>query len=265
MGKHALQGRQRRPEIGCHTDRVAADRYQPGQHVTHRNRLFVLVPSLILAVLLALLGWEVVRINLSEAARQEMPWQLTFLGVAPAASLSGVFAGLLLARGQFARSVRPALGWTGGWQSDEGSGAGASEQRWVVKVYNGGSGLGVVRQTWYLVALAGESAGSADWVDLEKAKEQLQRGGLAPGRDFSLIQLGVGHPLVSSTKPKDGYEIFRLREDALPRVSAVDMRLSVVDMVGDYHERYMELLRGAHAELVPAPQVTPTEPAETPP
>lgn len=229
------------------------------QQVVARNRLFVLVPSLILVLLLALLGWEVVRANVDEAARGEWPWRLTFLGVAPAASLAGVFGGLLLARGQFARSVRPVIGWTGDWEPEPG----ATDQQWVVRVYNGGSGLGVVRYTWYAVTPSGGASGdtSEDWLPLDAARNRLSGAGLSPGRDFSLIQLGVGHPLPSSTKPKDGYVIFRLTEPALPRLAALDVRLGVADMVGDVHERHLQLLKGAAAELVPAAAPTRQEEA----
>lgn len=229
----------------------------PHQRVVHRNRLFVLVPSVILIVLLAVLCWEIIRDNVSAEAKAQMPWKISLVGISPAASLSGVFAGLLLARGQFARSVRPAIGWTGTWEKAvAGKDAESPDdgQTWVVKVYNGGAGLGVVRETLYHVETA--SGGGVrpvdDWVTLDEVRDRLSAAGLTPGQGVSVIQLGVGHPLVSSTKPKDGYEIFKLNESALPKLTALDMRIAVFDMVGDRHERYMQLLKGAREELAPS-------------
>jgi hypothetical protein len=228
----------------------------PHQQVVHRNRFFVLVPSVILIVLLAVLGWEIIRDNMSAEAKAQMPWKISLVGISPAASLSGVFAGLLLARGQFARSVRPAIGWTGAWEKAAVGRHAATDddQTWVVKVYNGGAGLGVVRETLYRVVTA--SAGGHDpvddWITLDEARDRLGAAGLTPGKGVSVIQLGVGHPLVSSTKPKDGYEIFKLNESVLPQLAALDMRIAVLDIVGDRHERYMQLLKGAEDELTPS-------------
>jgi hypothetical protein len=227
----------------------------PQQRVVRRNRLFVLVPSIILAVLLAVLAWEIMRTNMSDAARQHLPWKVSFLGISSAASLSGVFAALLLARSQFARSVRPVIGWAAAWETpSQDKGGAGDDQTWVVKVHNGGPGLGIVRESQYKVEIAGadENHPGDDWITLDEALQRLRDAGLTPSEGVNLIQLGVGHPLVSSTKPKDGFEIFKLKERALPRLAALDMHLVVVDMVGDKHERYMQLLKGAKDELLPS-------------
>lgn len=225
-----------------------ADR--PEQRIVRRNPWFVVVPSILLVVLLMILVWEIVLANLSAEQKAAMPFHATLLGISPAASASGLFAGLLLARGQFARSVRPVIGWTGDWTRTDAGG----EQQWVVSIHNGGSGLGTIRQTEYRVTAAGSDPVAMPWLDLESARDRLDEIGMVPGRQFTLIQLGVGHPLVSSTKPKDGYPMFTIAESALDLVHALDMRVSVVDIVGDRHQRYLELLRGARSELIPTVQ-----------
>ena len=203
----------------------------------------------LLFALLAVLAWEVVRTNMSDAAKGHLPWKIATLGISPAASLAGVFGGLLLARSQFARSIRPAIGWAGEWenaQQDEGLAGASNISTWTVKVYNGGSGLGVVHECLYQVAAKRATTAPGEWVTLSDARDKLEDAGLVPYVSFT--EVGVGHPLVSSTKPKDGYPIFRLQHCALDDVVEINMRIAVVDMVGDRHQRYMQLLKGAGEE-----------------
>src|SRR5512140_2640101 len=126
------------------------ERYR--QRTLRRNPRYSLLPLIAVTLLLALLAWEVVRSNVDEQLRRQYPWRLSFLGVETTATLAAAFIGLMVARGQFARTVRPTIGYstrpvTGELLKDPG-GAG-----WTVHLYNGGPGMAAVHQVDYRLEL----------------------------------------------------------------------------------------------------------------
>lgn len=206
----------------------------------------MIVPTLALIAFVAILVWEILRTNLSAPTLAHYPWKVSLLGISPAASLAGVFGGLLLARSQFARSVRPVIGWGGTWVRPDG----AAEQTWIVTVHNGGAGLGIVADVDYQLQFNSEDTRPDHWIGFSDLKERYKQGKLDPG-DISIIELGRGNPLASGTRPKDGFEVMRLKESARTKLKVVDMRITIADIVGDLHQRHMVLLTGMQNEYVP--------------
>ncbi len=220
------------------------------QRVTGRNWTYVAVPWGILAILLCVLAWELARQNMQAKA---WPWSLALLGVTPAASLSGVFAGLILARGQFARSVRPGLGWI----ADEGpsSGLGASAA-WTAHLYNAGPGHAVVTSVLYRVD-TWEAAGGEAWFLRDAAVARLEAFGLLEGRDYKLRLLTAGAPLPAVKKVDEGIEMCSLSRQSMGRLRRLDVRVEVQDSVGDRHAKSVALIEVAPAALRlprPAPE-----------
>jgi hypothetical protein len=89
-------------------DIPAPERYQ--QRVLRRSRKYSLLPQALVAGLLVLLVWEMLRVNVNSDLRAEFPWRVTLLGVDTTASIVAAFIGVIIARGQFARAIQPTLG-----------------------------------------------------------------------------------------------------------------------------------------------------------
>jgi hypothetical protein len=200
------------------------------QRVLKRNWRFSLVPALILLLLFLILGWEVLRQNMPV----EWPWTLALLGVAPAATLCGVFGGLLFAREQYARSVRPHLSWQVRLrQSDT-----LSAKAWTTLLMNVGPGIAHVEAVGYSVRLItadGELA--RDTVSHAVALEVFKSVGLQEGKDFELRLLTPGAPLPVVTKRDDALEFAALTEPAIRKIKRLDFHIIVVDTVGDRHAK----------------------------
>lgn len=87
------------------------------------------------SVLLTLvLVWESIRGNIAPDARDDWPWRLQLLDMEALGSLMAVAVGAVLARAQYARTVRPCLGWRGSWTKGHLRG---DSQAWTVGVLNG--------------------------------------------------------------------------------------------------------------------------------
>jgi hypothetical protein len=228
--------------------RVARDDLSPRrdddgrQRIARRNAAFVLLPTCILVLLSCDLIWEVARSNVSESTRSHWPWRLSLLGVAPAAGLAGVLGGLLLARGQFARSVRPALGWTANNTSQ--SSMIGDRSRWTVYLFNGGAGLATVSRIRYSVVLGASIDCIPDkaWLDFRSTMKTLRAASLSEGEDFAIFNLGEGAALPAVKGPSDGVELAALGERCLSRLRAFDIWIQVTDTVGDTHERVLRCL-----------------------
>jgi hypothetical protein len=212
------------------------------QRRVRRSRLFVLLPALILGVLVADLIWELVRTNVHQGENVGWPWRLTLLGVAPAASMAGVLTGLMLTRQQFARSVRPSLGWVG--HGTDSSDLLKGIECWSVVLVNGGSGHCVVQSIDYGVCPTGSSARVDEWVGFDKAKQKLEELSLQWEGNVALEILGPGAPLTAAQDVRDGPEIAAFDRQAVERLRDVLVRVRVADVLGDQYERVISCLRG---------------------
>ncbi len=213
-----------------------------------QSRLFVLLPALILGLLLADLIWEVVRANVHMAKSVGWPWRLSILGVATAATMAGVLAGLILTRQQFARSVRPALGWVG--RETQSSLLLKGPACWSVVLFNGGAGhcvlLGIRYQVHPKSSISSEASGPAteSWVDFDGAKQRLEALDLCWEVNVALELLGPGAPLPSVQSVGDGDEVAAFDREAVKVLEDVLMKVQVSDASGDDWERTISCLKG---------------------
>ncbi|MFD9412446.1 hypothetical protein ACFWBN_36315 [Streptomyces sp. NPDC059989] len=222
------------------------------QRRIRRNRWLFTAPLVLLCVLGAVLVWEIVRGNMSEASRSHWPWRLELMSAEPLASLLAVSAGAVLARAQYARAVRPALGWRSEFVAGLLPGP---AKAWSVGILNGGQHNVVLEHLDYRLVMARDSvdatADDAEWTGLAAVGERLAGEGLRAAVDFRIYSFGAGYPLVATgTYETVGVGVFSKR--FIDEVRAFHLRIQVVDSVGDTHERIIECLEGAR-EAVTAP------------
>ncbi|MFJ1594600.1 hypothetical protein ACIOD0_30800 [Kitasatospora albolonga] len=218
------------------------------QRRVRRSPLLFTAPLALLAVLILVLLWETVRANVSPGAREVWPWRLQLLDVEALGSLLAVAAGAVLARAQYARTVRPYLGWRGAWTTGLLAG---DAPVWRVGVLNGGQHIAVV-ESWdfQVVRRGGTDAEAAPWTDLSEAVATLTAHGLRSGKDFELVAFGRGFPLTGTA----GYETVlagAFSRRFVEEIDALHIRVRVTDVVGDSHERVLDCVRGSRGALPP--------------
>ena len=221
------------------------------QHVVSKNWKFSLIPSVVLGVLLVDLCWEVIRQNMDTS---EWPWKFTFLGVTPAAALSGVFATLVLARAQFAMSVRPSLSFSAEIRKSEFFG----ENAWTIRLMNAGPGLAHVDSVSYTISKVAEYTSCN--VSRQIFIERLQDAGLHHGRDYHIRLITEGTPLPVVKNSGEGMEFaaFTLGSlEAVRKMRRLDFRVRVLDTVGDRHEKSLPC--PAALAALPATMTVPQE------
>lgn len=227
------------------TNRWFASSYQ---RVVRRSRTFVVLPTCVFAVLLCDLVWELVRANVDTSSAGAWPWRFTLLGVPSAAALAGAIGSLILARGQFARSVRPSLGWSGNTH-----GAGTimgSQAAWTVYFNNGGPGSCVVDEVLYRATFRTEAAQRTDqstenWTYLRDVFNILKDKGLEKDKDYALTAIGIGATLPPTKSYQDAKELAAFSTQALRVIMSFEVRIRVTDVVGDTHERVLRCLHAA--------------------
>ncbi|MFI8962727.1 hypothetical protein ACIGO8_11455 [Streptomyces sp. NPDC053493] len=143
-------------------------------------------PIVLLVLLTAVLGWEIVPANATAQARASWPWRLELLDMEPLGSLLAVAAGAALARAQYARTVRPHLGWRADWTTGHLRGG---VPGWRVRLRNGGWNTVVVEEYACRVVLRGGSPtdGASGWTDVQGVAAVLTEGdgchtGASPAR-----------------------------------------------------------------------------------
>ncbi|MEU9862344.1 hypothetical protein AB0D99_15890 [Streptomyces sp. NPDC047971] len=223
------------------TSRPAEVHASRPQRRVRRSPLLYTAPIVLLLLLTAVLGWEIVRANMTEEARTDWPWRLQLLDMEPLGSLLAVAAAAVLGRAQYARTVRPYLGLRADWASGNLR-AGADE--WRVGLLNGGQHTAVIERYECGVVLAGESTPVA-WTDVAGAVDRLTAAGLTVKEDFQIVSFGR-FPLVG-TGSYDTLTVASFSRRFVAEVDAFFIRVRVVDTVGDSHERTMNCLEGARA------------------
>ncbi len=214
------------------------------QRVVQRSRLF---SSLLLAlVVLALLafGYTVLRENLPERLTHNWPWKFKLLDFQSATQAVIATSGAALARAQYARTVRPALGYFGRVMV---SMAPNDQLAWTCHLFNGAQDIATTVEVSYWVeftqtAQADGASGSTRWETSQAVARTIETRSLVSSEDFRLDFIGTGRPL-----PAQGLMFLGWFTDrAMREVESVHARVRVVDRVGDTHERIIELLKGAN-------------------
>ncbi|MEU6528502.1 hypothetical protein ABZ869_04825 [Streptomyces sp. NPDC046928] len=150
--------------------------------------------------------------------------------------------GAILARGQYARAVRPSIGWFGRVTADA---APAGRLAWICYAVNGAQDSCTVSDVGYQVVLTGDPVSdSGRWTSMEHATSAMEGRGLTSGSHFHLNLISPGQPITADRRLYVGW----FTEAAMAEVRDVYVRLRVVDRVGDTHERVLELMRGAERQ-----------------
>ncbi|MFD6423303.1 hypothetical protein [Streptomyces sp. NPDC060198] len=208
------------------------------QRVIRRNGLLSRLTTALVIVSAGLLIYGVWRENAPPGLADHWPWKLRLLDIQSASTALVGSLGASLARAQYARAVRPALGHFG--RVTDGL---APEGRlaWTCHVVNGSQDVAVVESLTYRMWLRGPTppAGAREWVNHAETLRALGAYGLSHRADFSLPSVGRGKPLLAQSPAPVGW----FTEAALAVITEMHVRLRVTDRVGDTHERVMNLLR----------------------
>jgi len=121
---------------------VASDQ----QRHVRRSPLLFTTPLVLLAVLALVLLWEITRGNVTGELSRQWPWRLQLMDTDALGSLLAVALAAVLGRAQYARTVRPALGWRSSWVPGVFV---PDEPAWEVGVLNGGPQHAVVERVEY--------------------------------------------------------------------------------------------------------------------
>lgn len=185
---------------------------------------------------LAVLLWEVIRQNMPVT---EWPWKLGILGIGPAATLSGLFASLLLAREQFARSMRPQLAWSSQFsQSDM-----LDCETWTATLMNVGPSIANVESVKYSIWFEhGLEKVGVKSVPREQAIEFLERYKFFEGSDYYLRLVTAGAPLPVVKQPSEGIEFGAFSYRLLESCIRLDLHVTVVDIMGDTYSKSLPFL-----------------------
>ncbi|WP_405012622.1 hypothetical protein [Kitasatospora sp. NBC_01539] len=213
---------------------------ETAQRVVKRSGWFARLPLGLVAVSMLLLVHNLVRKNLAHPAGI---WRIELLDTQAAVAVVLASAGAVLARAQYARTVRPALGWSGRVAAGL-----APDGRlvWTCHVVNGSQDVAVVAGIDYRLAftLAARSDGapaSTRWLSQEEVSAVLTARGLPAEGDFMLSLIAPGRPISVQGLMFVGW----FTEKAMAEIENVFLRVQVVDRVGDTHERVMALMKGA--------------------
>lgn len=208
------------------------------QRQVRRSPLLFVAPLVLLILLTLVLLWEVVRSNVTGDLAREWPWRLRLMDMNPLGSLLAVALAAVFGRAQYARTVRPALGWSSSWTVGD---LGPDESAWKVEILNGGSQHAVVERVDYCFVPRGGEPG--EWTDHAGLLESLADRGLVQGKDYYQRLTGAGFPLRDTAAQAGMYG-----QRFVDEIDQLRLRLRVVDAVGDSHERIMDLMRGARVD-----------------
>lgn len=220
---------------------VAPDVSHLRQRVISRNRLSYRVPQTAFWFMAADVLWEVVKENRPKTRSPGAPWWFTVFDLSTAVTAAGIIGSLLIARTQFARTIRPALGFSSNQLPV--SALITLPSRWTASVTNGGPGTCTVLRSEWRYALFDEPIEDR-WLSWQDAVEALAQRGLDYGRHYYLLHLGPSAVLPGNANHR--LEIASFSERAVSMLRTVELRIQVVDLVGDVHERIGNCLYSVH-------------------
>ncbi|MFI1383313.1 hypothetical protein [Embleya sp. NPDC020886] len=92
-------------------------------------------------------------------------------------------------------------------------------------------------------AYAGRVTQPPEWVHVDAVVDFFEALGLERDRDFFLLHLGAGAAIPMSSNWRDGMELLAVNAKGRERLSVVDIRLVVTDVLGDVHQRDLASIR----------------------
>ncbi|KOU47750.1 hypothetical protein [Streptomyces sp. WM6378] len=247
-----------------------------------RNLVLFTVPLALILLLSVLLIWEIVRDNMAEATRARWPWRLALLDQQSLGHMLALTGGVAFARAQYARSVRPQIGWSGMPMPNTYGMSG--DEVWEVTVHNGGTRSATIECAEYAIEWKGQPTGG--WLSSQEASRALAQGpieralptqpegplppaqpavenasgkstaatsaGWKPvnGKDFYLNTIGYGGQLGT-------FVVGRFSHRIVDELADLHLRIRVVDAAGDHHERVLNCLIGAENEMRAAAEEMP--------
>ncbi|MFF1845243.1 hypothetical protein ACFVW9_26540 [Streptomyces sp. NPDC058217] len=220
------------------------------QRVIRRSGLFSRLLLVLVGLTLLLLGYTLLRENLPDRLTRTWPWKLKLLDVQSAVAAVLATGGATLARAQYARTIRPALGFFGRVVADV---APDNQLAWVCHLFNGGQEVAVTADLSYRIeytstAHADGAMDASEWVTQQAATASIEVRGLLNRQDFALHLVGPGRPIPGEQLQILGW----FTEKAMREIENVFVRVQVFDRVGDTHERVINLLKGANRSPVHA-------------
>lgn len=205
-------------------------------------------PRALLVCALVDLAWEIVKANLNTGARDGWPWRLTVLDTSTCAAVVALLAGIIVTRTQLSQTMQPVLGWSG----VKGHSSELADSLRTVSLVNAGGGRAVVRSVAYRIQASPTRSDSAitpsGWVSRAAAIGSLASLGLTRGDDYFMLHLGSGAAVPMTNVRKEGMELLALGPKALEKLSVLDIRIQVIDVLGDTYERDLQCIRS-----IPAP------------
>ncbi|GAA2741597.1 MULTISPECIES: hypothetical protein [Kitasatospora] len=224
------------------------------QRVVRRSTLLSRLLIAVVGVSALLLVHAVVRDNLSDGLAAHWPWKLRLLDVQSATAMVLATGGAALARAQYARTVRPALGGNGQVVADLAPGG---RLAWTFHLTNAAQDVAVVTEIAYALLLTptdpAEAPATPVWTHHAEVDRRLRERGLAYNADYLVALVGVGRPLPPQSLTFLGW----FTERAMTEIVELYVRIRVVDRVGDVHERILPCLRGAdRTPRNPSPQLS---------
>ncbi|MEU1348107.1 hypothetical protein [Streptomyces sp. NPDC005795] len=200
-------------------------------------------PRALLVFALSDLTWEIVKANLNAGVRDDWPWRLTVLDASTCAAVVALLAGIIVTRTQLSQTMQPVLGWSG----VKGHSGELGDSLRTVSLVNAGGGRAVVRSVAYRIQASlppsDSAVAPAGWVPRATAIESLASLGLTRGDDYFMLHLGSGAAVPMTNVRKEGMELLALGPKAVEKLSVLDIRIQVIDVLGDVYERDLQCVR----------------------
>lgn len=217
---------------------------ETAQRVVRKSALLSRLVTALVGASIALLCYSIWRENAPDRLTHSWPWKLRLLDIQSATTAVVGTLGASLARAQYARAVRPALGNFGRTMADV-----APEGRlaWVCHVINGAQDIAVVEHMAYHVEFfpldqRTVPSDSPRWTSSRETVRLIESCGLVNRTDFTLDFIAPGRPIPAQGLMLVGW----FTQEAMHKIRTVYAEVRVIDRVGDTHERTVDLLKGAN-------------------
>ncbi|MGW7049495.1 hypothetical protein ACWGDT_43950 [Streptomyces avermitilis] len=208
------------------------------QRLVRRSVAFYRIPLVLLASSFAFLIWSVVQKNVSAPLSREWPWRLVLLDIQSSANACLIIGGFMFARSQYARAVRPYVGWSGRTEVSGG------RTVWEVTAKNHGSGPIVVFEPSYQIKLRSASGAifETSWLEWEEVRSELRNRISDPDSFFLLLVRPIAYMTDS------GLPLMRFSPDVLSVIEDVLVKFEFKDVSGDTYETVVHGMRGAREQ-----------------
>jgi hypothetical protein len=214
------------------------------QRRVRRNRLLFIAPVALFITCSALLVWGIARQNLPGSTIAHWPWKLQLLDIQSATTAVTITGGLILARAQYAATVRPMATWSGAVVKTSGY---SSRLIWLVRLKNGCATPSYFRADGYRILFKSQASSDPegkerDWITRDEAIHLLTTAGLKYRSDYDLNYFGPAVPL-SLSNESSMLAIFTPK--AMVMIDDFLILVRAKDLAGDTHERIVYCMLGA--------------------